>query len=288
MLLQLMKAINTAMKATTNSMLLALLTAAPAVAENQPPVPPAVKIAVIDDQSGVELETKHGIHSLAVADMDGLLNATIRGTTPVRITLQVVDEDAADNKTASLDFRPYRGGNPPKAPSQGMPLDQLSKAMAVYRKDRAVWQQGFFTYRQTLQTDLERFIKNVSETQLEVAERFDKMLAARNGADFNRSDIHGLITSANQTLGKDGKRFLIFNCDGIDLPANRRPRKTPLMIDELDPSITVIFVNTSKLPDNGPMFRGLPNPVRHADSVKSAMDMVANELVAPGEKAAVP
>lgn len=269
---------------TASSMLLAILATALAAAGNPSPLPSAVKVAIIDDQSGVELETKHGIHALAVADMDGLLNATIRGSTPVRITLQVVDEDAADNKTASLDFRPYVGGNPPKAPVQGMPLDQLTKAMAVYRKDRAVWQQGFFAYRQTLQTEVEKFMKSVSENQIEVAERFDQMLAARNGADFNRSDIFGLITAANETLGKDGERFLVFNCDGVDLPAGRHPRKTPLVVSELDPSITIIFVNTSKQPESSAMFRGLPNPVRHADSVKAAMDMVAKELVVTGNE----
>lgn len=271
------------MKTTTTSVILAILTTSLAAAENQPPATSAVKIAIIDDQSGIELEAKHGIRALAVADMDGLLNAVIRGSTPVRMTLQVVDEDSADNKTASLDFRPYASGNPPKAPAQGMPLDQLAKAMAVYRKDRTVWQQGFFAYRQTLQTEVGNFIKNVSENQLEVAERFDQMLAARNGADFNRSDILSLITAANQTLGKDGKRFLVFNCDGVDLPANRHPRKTPLVVSELDPAITIIFVNTSKQPDNGPMFRSLPNPVRHAESVKDAMDMVAKELVTAGQ-----
>ena len=106
-----MKTTTTAMKSTTSSVLLAILTTSLAAAENQPPAPSAVKVAIIDDQSGVELETKHGIRALAVADMDGLLNAVIRGFTPVRITLQVVDEDSTDNKTASLDFRPYVGGN---------------------------------------------------------------------------------------------------------------------------------------------------------------------------------
>jgi hypothetical protein len=237
-----------------------------------------IGVFIIDDQTGEELATKHGIQPLVVTDMEGLINAVLVGTTPVAVFHQAVDEDSTDNTVAKLDFQPYTGGQPPKAPSPGLPLSQLTKAMAVYRKDRALWQQGIMAYRTQLMSEIERFIKGVSMTQLEVSERFDRMLAARNGRDFNRSDILGCIVTANRVLNQAGRKVLVLNTDAEDLPAHRAPRTTSLKPDELAPDVQLIFVNTSGLPEQSPMFRGIPNPVRHADSVKQAMEMIAESI----------
>jgi len=236
--------------------------------------PESVTVFIIDDQTGEELATKHGIQPLAVGDLEVLINAVLRGTTPVKVLHQTVDEDSTDNTVAKLDFRPYAGAQPPKAPSPGLPLSQLAKAMGVYRKDRAAWQQGIISYRREIVSEIERFIKGVSTTQLEVSERFDRMLAARNGRDFNRSDILGCVITANRMLGVAGKRVLVLNTDADDLPAHRAPRTTPLKPEELASDVELIFVNTSGLPEQAPLFRGLHNPVRRADSVRKAMEMI--------------
>jgi len=238
----------------------------------------AVRVFIIDDQTGEELTTKHGIQPLAVADMESLINAVLRGSTPVAVFHEAVDEDSSDNAVAKLDFQPYAGGQPPKAPYAGLPLSQLAKAMSAYRKDRETWQQGIIAYRNALVGQIERFIRGVSTTQLEVSERFDRMLAARNGRDFNRSDILGCVLSANRMLGTTGRRALILNTDGDDRAAHRAPRVTAVKPDELAPDVELIFVNTSGLPEQAPLFRGIPNPVRHADSVKQAMEMISESL----------
>lgn len=237
-----------------------------------------VSVFIIDDQTGEELATKHGIQPLAVSDMESLINAVLRGSTPVAVFHQAVDEDSSDNAVAKLDFQPYAGGQPPKAPSAGLPLSQLAKAMSAYRKDRETWQQGIFSYRNALVGQIERFIRNVSTTQMEVSERFDRMLAARNGRDFNRSDILGCILTANRMLGTTGKRVFVLNTDAVDLPAHRAPRVTAVKPEELAPDVELIFVNTSGLPEQASLFRGIPNPVRHADSVKQAMELISESL----------
>lgn len=150
--------------------------------------------------------------------------------------------------------------------------------MGTYRKDRAAWQQGIIGYRKELVSEIERFIKGVSTTQLEVSERFDRMLAARNGRDFSRSDIVGCVITANRMLGATGKRVLVLNTDADDRPARRAPRTTPLKPNELAPDVELVFVNTSGLPEQAPLFHGIPNPVRRADSVRNVMEMVCEPL----------
>jgi hypothetical protein len=239
---------------------------------------PAFSVFLIDDQTGEELATKHGIRPLAASDLEVLINAVLRGSSPVRLIHQAVDEDSADNALARMDFNPYGGGQPPKAPSPGLPLRELSEEMKTYRAMRGEWQRGIRAYRTSVVAGVERFIKGIAATQAEVSERFDRMLAERNGRDFNRSDILTCITTANRLLGSDGRRFLVLNTDAEDLPAHRKPRKTPLTVQELDPQIELIFVNTSHLPDQSPLFHGLANPVHHADSMQAAMDIIVGSL----------
>lgn len=240
-------------------------------------LPESVAVFVIDDQTGEELASKHGIQPLTVGDLEVLINAVLQGATPVKVLHQAVDEEAGDNAVAALDFRPYGGGQPPKAPSPGLPLSQLATAVQAYRKLRAEWQQGMLAYRQDLIVQIERFISGVTATQLEVSERFDRMLAGRGGRDFNRSDIAGAVLAANRMLGCATRRVLVLNTDAVDLPAGRVPRTTPFTPEELDPTVRLVFVNTSGVPDKSPLFRGLPNPVQHADSLKAAMELVMQE-----------
>jgi hypothetical protein len=237
-------------------------------------------VFLADDQTGEELAIKHGIQPLAISDLEALINGVINGTTPVRLFHQAVDEDATDNATAQLEFRPFTGEKPPAKPSPNMPLRQLAEAKKSYDAKRVVWQKGIIDYRNRLASGAEGFIRQVAETQGTVAERFDNMLAARNGRDFNRSDVFGCVSNASRIFGTPGRRFLVLNTDADDLPGKRKPRTTPLSPKELDPSVELIFVNTSRLPEMAPMFAGLPNPRHHANSMQEAMELIV-KLIAP-------
>jgi hypothetical protein len=235
-------------------------------------------VFLLDDQTGEELAAKHGIQPIATADLEVLVNGVLQNRTPVRLAHQAVDEDATDNAVTQMEFRPYAGGTPPTAPSPALPLRQLAEAMKKWRQERAAWQQGMISYRRDVIAQSEGFVKRVASTQLEVAQRFDQMLADRNGRDFNRSDIFGSITAANAALGSKGRRVLILNTDGVDLPGKRAPRKLALTPAQLDPSVEIIFVNTSQIPDRGTLFAGIKNPARHANSMREAMEMVVAML----------
>lgn len=241
----------------------------------------AVGVFLIDDQTGEELSVQHGIRPLATADLEVLINAVLKGTTPVRLLHQAVDEDATDNAIAEMNFRPYSGGRPPTPPSPNLPIRQMAEEMKLYREQRAQWQRGIRAYRDALIGDVESFVRGIVTVQGTVAARFDEILARRNGADFNRSDIVGSLIAANHALGTTGRRYLVLNTDANDLPGKRKPRRTPLTADEFQPGIDLIWVNTSRIPDQSPLFRGLANHSRHANSMSEAMNQIALELETP-------
>jgi len=263
---------------------LALLTAItlnPAVGNAAEAAPEPVRVFIVDDQTGEELRAKHGIQPLQVDDLVVLVNAVLLGTTPVQLVHQAVDEDATDNGIAQMVFKPFAGGMPPAAPKPNMPLRQFAALAKQFQADRATWQAKIAAYRKDVELGAQAFVQAVGETQMEVAQRFDGILKARNGRDFNRSDIVGCATAANRILGNSGRRILILNTDGEDLPGKRQPRRTPLTPAELDPSVTLIFVNTSRLPEQSVLFAGVQNPIQHADSIKEAMELVVGMLGSP-------
>jgi hypothetical protein len=232
---------------------------------------------LIDDQSGEELRDQ-GIQPLEVSDLDALLNAVIQGQHPAKLLHLAVDEYAADNPVSSMEFRPYAGGTPPQAPPPTLPLRQLAEEMKRYRKERAVWQQGVLGYRKQVVTEVEGFIRQVVMSQMAVAQSFDRQLAARNGRDFNRSDIVGCVEAASRLLAEAPRPVIVFNSDCVDQPANRNPQKQPLAAAQLDPRVRLIFVNTSRKPERSILFQGLKNDVRHAESMAAAMEILVGML----------
>jgi len=249
------------------------------------PIAEGLVSVIIDDQTGEELARDHGIQPLEVADLDGLLNAVIQGQKPVSLMHIAVDEDSTDNPLSRMLFQPYADGTPPQAPSANLPLRQLSEEMKRYRLRRTEWQRGLIGYRTQVQGGVEGFIRQITATQLAVSERFDQKLAARNGRDFNRSDIVGSIEMANKLLKGAERPVIVLNTDGNDLPENRDPQRNPLTPEQLDPRVVLIFVNTSRLPEQGVLFRGLRNEVSHANSVMEAMQMMVS-MVDPSKPTA--
>lgn len=261
--------------------LLAAIMLSPSVGNASEVASEPVRVFVVDDQTGEELRTKHGIQPLQVDDLIVLVNAVLLGTTPVQLVHQAVDEDATDNGLAQMVFKPFAGGRPPTAPKPNMPLRQFAEMAKQFQADRAEWQAKIASYRKDVELGAQAFVQSVGETQLEVAQRFDRILEVRNGRDFNRSDIVGCVTAANRILGNTGRRVLILNTDAEDLPGKRQPRRIPLTAAELDPAVTLIFVNTSRLPEQSVLFAGVQNPIQHADSIKEAMELVVGMLGSP-------
>lgn len=244
-----------------------------------PASPPEALVAVlIDDQTGEELARDHGIQPLATADMDSLINAILRGRQPASLFHLAVSETSTDSPVARMEFKPYAGGEPPKAPSPTLPLRQLTAMMTKYKNARTEWQRGILAYRKQVVSEAEGFVRQVTATQLKVAQHFDEVLASRGGKDFSRSDIVGAITAANRLLAGNEHRYIVVNSDADDNAPKRKPRRTPLTAEELDPKIELIFVNTSHLPEQVPLFHGLPNKTHHADSIAAAMQILVGVI----------
>jgi hypothetical protein len=278
----------TTMKCTTAAtLIITTMSLGPLFAQAPEAATPAPLLAaMIDDQTGIELAEKHGIKAVALEDLADLIKAVLDGDRAATLIHVAVDDDASDNPAGKLNFEPYSGPKPPRAPSPTLPMRVLSVEKQKYNQARAEWQRGMISYRERLVESAKGFIHQVAATQMQVAQRFDDMLAERNGRDFNRSDIVGCITNANRMLGKGGRRVLILNTDAKDLPGKGKPRVNPLTAEELDPTVELIFVNTSHLPQQEPLFRGLPNKVHEAPSMKSALAIVADMLAeAPADGA---
>jgi hypothetical protein len=266
-------------RSTTATLIASALSMGSLIAQAPEPAPPAPLVAaMIDDQTGIELAEKHGIKALAIEDLSDLIMAVLKGDRSATLIHIAVDEDASDNPVGKLNFDLYKGPKPPRAPSPTLPMRVLAVEKQKYNAARAEWQRGMNSYKERVVENAKGFVHQVAASQMQVAERFDDMLAARNGRDFNRSDIVGCITSANRLLSKGERRVLILNTDAKDLPGKRNPRVTPLTAEELDPAVELIFVNTSHLPQQEPLFRGLPNKVHEVPSMKSALAIVAEML----------
>jgi hypothetical protein len=243
----------------------------------EPPAPlptPETRVFLIDDQTGEELLQKHGIHPIKTLDLEVLINGVLKHGKPVELLHQAIDEDASDNPVSRLSFTPYSGEKPPTPPSPNLPLRQLTNAMKSYLAERSAWQKGILAYRELLLEAVHGFTRKVMATQADVAQRFDALLAARNGRDFNRSDIVGSVLTANQLLGQSGKRVLVLNTDAKDLPGKRRPRRNSLTVEELNPEVEIVWVNTSGIPNLSQLFQGLSNRSHHVASMREAMELV--------------
>lgn len=257
----------------------ALLTTPLGTAHGQSPAEPAdlVKVFLLDDQSGPELQTLHGIQPLKIDDLIDLVNAVIDGDTAVQLFHQPIDEDASNNPVTQMAFKPF-ASEPPVVPTANMPLREFAERVNKFNRDREEWRQQITEYGHSVVADAEAFVQHVATTQLQVADRFNRKLKARNGRDFSRSDIVGTLLTANRVLGNSGQRFLLANSDLLDEPAHRQSRKIPLTSTELDPGIELICVNTSHLPEQSPLLAGLSNKIRHADSIREAMALVSESL----------
>jgi hypothetical protein len=253
--------------------------ALPVLGEDTPITPEndTVQIFLIDDPTGVELARDHGIQPIAVTDLSILVEGIIAHQRAVRVHHELIDEDASDNEVRVLAMEPYSGGAAPKKPSPTLPLRQLVEETERYRAERAIWVHGILEYRTRLESDIDAYVRGLTDAQSTLAERFDEMLLARKGRDFNRSDVSGTILSANRHLGTGGMRICVLNTDAEDLPGaetGKQSRRNPFNKEELDPGIVLIWVNTSGKPQQEPGFAGLPNPSHDVGTMAEAMTLI--------------
>jgi hypothetical protein len=274
--------------------LAALLTAAVLTANAQETAPPNPKaaadaaplhdlhVAIIGDETGTELQLKHGINDITMDDIKPLLYGILNTGKRAQLLCTIVDEDASDNVPVRLDLLPYSGGTPPVPPSTQLSTRELVESVKSYRLARTRWQNGIAEYTEKLQTATDGFIREFQLTQIQTAERFDNIAddLVRRGLspNFNRSDINGTFLGIAGHMGPAKQRVIIINSDCEDRPMKAKPRVKAFTSEELAADIFIIFVNTSHGPDQCPLFNGLTNPRAHADSMRQAVEMVTKLL----------
>ncbi len=254
--------------------------ARPVVAQNTPTIESSqASVFILDDLSGEELLKKHGIAATTKDDMLMLLDGVWEAGCGVELRHLVIDEDSTDQAPALLKLAPFTAKRPPGPATIGS-MREIEDSRAQYFKDRAIYQRAASTQLEAMKQGVTAFMQSVAETQLATAQRFDAKLEQRKGRDFNRSDVAGAVTTAGRILGNSGVRVLLVNSDCADAPGTGKPRRTAFTAQELDPGIAVIFINQSRLPDQSPLFKGVKNPVEHADSMQEAMKLVIKLLKA--------
>jgi len=237
-----------------------------------------LKAVLLDDQSGEELARDHGIQPISLTDLSSIIETVINNRKTATLLHFPIDEDALDSPVAMLNFKLFSKGSPPRAPSTKLPLRELQARIKTYKQERSAWQRSIQIYKKQVSTNAETFLRQVLMSQMEVSERFDLKLESRNGKDFNRSDIVGAFQQANELLKDTDKAFIVINSDCVDRPEKRKPQTTPLTEKQLDPKITLIFVNTSRKPGREVLFKGIKNPILRVDTMKAAMQIIATRV----------
>lgn len=241
------------------------------------------RIYIIDDSTGEELSKEHKIKPVEMDDMLALVGSVIAVQKSVRIHHELIDEDASDNKVRSLTLMPFAGPPPPPKPDPNLPLSELKKDKAEYRKKVALWATRIREYRVKLEADAESFVKDVALAQDELTDHFLRQLEKNHGHDYRRSDVIGALGNANQALGVEGLRVLVLNSDGRHETDTRKPGTGQIVID---PGITIIWVNESGIPQQQKMYQNLPNQNLSAKNMLEAMELIKNLFSSSGKATA--
>jgi hypothetical protein len=210
-----------------------------------------------------------------------LRDAVITSRQTVRLFHDIVDEDGKDNEAQSLVFHPF-GEPSPVVPLLRGTLTAMQKQKGDYDVQRAVFQRKLRSYALTMQAEIENFMRGVATQQMETAARFDEVVRTRNGKDYNHSDVANAVLSSVKALNSStGLRVLVLNTDMEDLPFHGEPRAAAFIAAELPEDIVLVFVNSSRKPDNSPLFGKTANAKHHADSMAAAMALITTWLTQP-------
>lgn len=236
----------------------------------------AVSLALVDDLTGPELQAKHGIAPTTIDDLSGLIQAAVDGKVALRIGYFLIDEDASDGPLpVVLSLSPFDAVAPvPPNPNAGA-LADLQKRLTDYIEARRHYHQQLVEFRARVGREIEAFCRSVLAVQAATAERFDQEVR-RRGADYNRSDVAGVLISAARFLGASGGT-LVINSDCQDEPGSRPPRIRPFDENEVPARIEWIFVNRSRQPEAAGLFRGMSG-LHHADAVQEAFRMIQDRF----------
>jgi hypothetical protein len=248
------------------------------------PQSPVAAIGVMEDLSGPELKERHGIQQLSLDELTLLLDASLNSRKTVALWHSIVDEDASDSEATPITLNPFSSEPPEPIMLRGT-LAAMKRKKAEWDAKQATYLRDFLEYRKVLLGSLETFSADVLQKQVDTTAVFNEWLKKHPGGDYNRSDVAGTFLAMAKTLAASPAtiRVMIINSDCEDLPKHREPRAEPFTAQELPGSIHLIFVNSSRLPEKEPLFRGVTNPVHHADNLTAAIELVGSWVKEPAK-----
>lgn len=237
----------------------------------------SIGIVILDDQIDPGL-VREGIKSLQAPDLDPLVNAAINSNRRILLRHLPVIWNAKDAPVAALEFTPFTGGSKPTPRSGILAYREKLKAAEQYRKDLLVWERKFKTFADTTRAEGRAFGESVIANQVSVTETHDRLLIENNGREKQGLDLIGAITHANLLLSECKDRILVINSPCADRSVMEGKRDEILKPTELDLSVQIYFVNTSRRPQEGMLFKGLPNTVVPHGSLARALAAVSEKI----------
>ena len=237
----------------------------------------SIGIVILDDQLDPGL-AREGIKPLQAPDLDPLINAAINSRRAILLRHLPIMRDAKDAPVAALEFTPFAGGPKPEAPTGNLAYRDKLKAAENYRNAFRIWEKKFEVFAETVRGDGRASSDLVIANQLLVTETHDRLLIVDNGRERKGLDLVGAITHANDLLAECEIRILVINSPCADRSVVEGKRTEVLKPAELDPSVQLVFVNTSRRPQQIVLFKGLPNSVIAQGSLVRALTTLSEKL----------
>ncbi|MEQ1840025.1 MAG: hypothetical protein ABL994_06440 [Verrucomicrobiales bacterium] len=232
-------------------------------------------VVLIDDFSGPELETFHGITRATPEDLRDVIKA-LAGTA-FTLTYTAVGEDADHQKPVVLKLPSFAGCPPvPVANPETLDLRTLTDLSERFFREKQTFQKARDEWLAEARDATDAFQRSVLLEQMRTAQVFNKNVV-RFGENYRRSDVAGATLLAVRLLPFDPnvRKVLILNTDCADAPFGKPSRTAPFTDKEISPDVILLFVNTSRRPEQGALFSGLKNPVRSAESLPAAAKLMA-------------
>lgn len=252
--------------------ILSILGALNAMSEAGSP-PPSSAVFFLDDFTGID--PQHGIERAEPGGLTALCRALIGSN--LSFFYSAIGEEARSQPIESTQISSFSLSPPQKPSTEGLTLPQLKRISKAYFEKKDHYNRELAAWWRKTFPKIQEFTQKAIAAQMATEERFDLEMVARG--DFRRSAVADAVLVANKTLRESNATFkvLILNTDAVDSPNGKRSRTAPFTVKELDPTVYLVFVNRSEKhkPQESSLFKGISNPISHADSVDHAASVIA-------------
>lgn len=237
-------------------------------------------IAIIDDVSNPTELKRHGIVPATPEVLTYFYNTFAANNISCTLEYLPIRQQAARAIPVVVEVPVFKE-EPPPPPERGLKLPQLQITWKVYRDKKAAYDERLAAFQSTRDENRDQFVQKCLDALI-AAE--DEVIALQKKGAYAASDVEGTLLSAVSIMKtlRTSAGVLVLNTDLNDQVTHRRPRMSPFRDDELPPDIirAIVLCNSSYRPDASPLLSKTPIGKYHAQTLKTAVDLVASLLSA--------